>query len=64
MLALAITHDGDVPLLLQPLDGNSSDKVSLLTAVMAIQKQLRDERISPPKSVVTAGYIVLSHSLL
>jgi transposase len=30
MLALATTHDGDVPLFLQPLDGNSSDKVSLL----------------------------------
>ena len=42
MLALATTHDGDVPLFLQPLDGNSSDKVSLLAAVMAIQKQLRE----------------------
>src|SRR5258707_10175697 len=42
MLALATTHNGDVPLFLQPLDGNSSDKVSLLAAVMAIQKQLRE----------------------
>ena len=33
MIALATTHDGDVPLFLQPLDGNSSDKVSLLAAI-------------------------------
>ena len=41
MLALATTHDGDVPLFMQPLDGNSSDKVSLLAAITAIQTQLR-----------------------
>ncbi len=40
MLALATTHDGDVPLFLQPLDGNSSDKVSLLATINAIQTQL------------------------
>ncbi len=33
LLALATTHEGDVPLFLQPLDGNSSDKVNLLAAV-------------------------------
>jgi transposase len=37
MLALATTHDGDIPLYLQPLNGNSSDKVSLLAAIQAIQ---------------------------
>jgi transposase len=42
MLALATTHDGDVPLFLQPLDGNSSDKVSLLAAISSIQTQLRE----------------------
>jgi transposase len=42
MLALATTHDGDVPMFLQPLDGNSSDKVSLLAAITAIQTQLRE----------------------
>ncbi len=42
MLALATTHDGDVPLFMQPLDGNSSDKVSLLEAIMTIQTQLRE----------------------
>jgi len=42
MLALATTHDGDVPLFLQPLDGNRSDKVSLLHAIIAIQTQLRE----------------------
>jgi transposase len=42
MLALATTHDGDVPLFLQPLDGNNSDKVSLLAAISTIQRQLRE----------------------
>lgn len=42
MLALATTHEGDIPLFMQPLDGNSSDKVSLLSAILAIQSQLRE----------------------
>src|SRR5437667_8124577 len=40
MMALATTHDGDVSLFLQSLNGNSSEKISLLAAVKAIQKQL------------------------
>ena len=48
MLALATTHEGDIPLFMQPLDGNSSDKVSLLAAITAIQRQMRetDEEVS------------------
>ncbi len=42
MLAMATTHDGDVPLFLQPLDGNRSDKVSLLAVITAIVAQLRE----------------------
>ncbi len=42
MLALATTQDGDVPLFLQALDGNRSDKVSLLEAICAIQRQFRE----------------------
>ncbi len=42
MLARASTQDGDVPLYLQPLDGNSSDKVSLLETISTIQTQLRE----------------------
>ena len=42
MLALATTHDGDVPLFLQPLNGNSSDKVSLLATIIALQTHLRE----------------------
>ena len=55
MLALATTHDGDVPLFLQPLDGNNSDKVSLLAAVMAIQKQLREADAQPSVYVADNG---------
>jgi transposase len=42
MVALATTHDGDVPLFLQPLNGNSSDKVSLLSVITTMQAQLRE----------------------
>jgi transposase len=41
MLALATTHEGDVPLFLRPLSGNSSDQVSLVAAVEAVHNQLR-----------------------
>ncbi len=42
MLALATTHDGDVPLFLRPLDGNSSDKEHLSAAVKEVMTQLRE----------------------
>jgi transposase len=41
MLALATTQESDLPLFLRPLDGNSSDQVSLIAAVEALQEQLR-----------------------
>jgi transposase len=43
MLALATTHDGDVPIFLRPLDGNSSDKEHLSAAVKEVMTQLRDQ---------------------
>jgi transposase len=43
MLALATTHDGDVPLFLRPLDGNSSDKEHLSAAVKEVMTQLREQ---------------------
>jgi len=55
MIALATTHDGDVPLFLQPLDGNSSDKVSLLAAIITIQAQLREANAEPGIYVADSG---------
>jgi transposase len=55
MIALATTHDGDVPLFLQPLDGNSSDKVSLLAAITTIQAQLREANGEPGVYVADSG---------
>ena len=55
MLALATTHDGDMPLFLQPLDGNSSDKVSLLAAITTIQAQLRETNAEPSVYVADSG---------
>jgi transposase len=43
MCALATTHDGDIPLFLRPLDGNSSDKEHLSAAVKAVMTQLREQ---------------------
>ena len=43
MLALATTHDGDVPIFLRPLDGNSSDKQYLSAAVKEVMKQLGEQ---------------------
>lgn len=42
MLALATTHDGDIPIFLRPLNGNSSDKEHLSAAVKEVMTQLRD----------------------
>jgi transposase len=43
MLALATTHDGDVPVFLRPLDGNSSDKEHLSAVVKQVMTQLREQ---------------------
>jgi transposase len=42
MMGLATTNDGDVPLFLRPLDGNSSDKASISAIVTAVMTQLRE----------------------
>lgn len=55
MLARASTHDGDIPLFLRPLDGNSSDKASLLMAVTALQDQLREANGEPSVYVADNG---------
>jgi transposase len=49
MLALATTREGAVPLFLRPLDGKTSDQVSLLAAVEALADQLRsaDTAVAP-----------------
>ena len=55
MIALATTHDGDVPLFLQPLDGNSSDKVSLLATMSSLQAHLREAKEEPGVYVADSG---------
>jgi len=42
MLARAPTHEGELPLFMQPLDGTSLDKVSLLATITTIQTHLRE----------------------
>jgi transposase len=41
MLALATTRQGDIPVFCQALDGNASDKATLVAAVEALAEQLR-----------------------
>ncbi|MFL5625529.1 MAG: IS1634 family transposase [Ktedonobacteraceae bacterium] len=55
MLALATTHEGDVPLFLRPLDGNSSDKVTLASAVEALHEQLQAPESEPSLFVADSG---------
>jgi transposase len=55
MLALATTVDGDIPLFLRPLDGNASDKQSLLAAVVALQDQLAAAPDGPVVFVADSG---------
>ena len=42
MLGLATTHEGDIPIFLRPLDGNSSDKESISAIVTQVMTQLRE----------------------
>jgi transposase len=55
MLALATTQEGEVPLFLRPLDGNSSDKVTLASAVEALHEQLRSPESEPSFFVADSG---------
>jgi transposase len=43
MLALATTHQDDIPLFLQPLSGNSSDKESLVKVIANLHAQLQEK---------------------
>lgn len=55
MLALAPTQEGDVPRFLRPLDGNSSDTVTLVSAVEALHEQLRAPESDPSFFVADSG---------
>jgi transposase len=55
MLSLATTHEGDVPLFLCPLDGNSSDKVTLVAVVEAAYQQLQASDAEPGIFVEDSG---------
>jgi transposase len=61
MLALATTRQGDVPLFCQALDGQASDKTSLVAAVEALSAQLRaaaeteDDEADAPLFVAASG---------
>jgi transposase len=43
MLALATTVEGDLPLFLRPLDGNRSDKATLVETILALAEQLQPD---------------------
>jgi transposase len=65
MLALATTKEGDIPLFLQPIDGNSSDKVTLASAVEALHEQLRTPDSDPNFFVADSGvYSEARHAAL
>jgi transposase len=43
MLALATTHQGDIPLFVQPLSGNTSDKERLVNVIADLHAQLQHQ---------------------
>jgi len=55
MMALATTRHGDVPLFCQALNGNASDKVSLVAAVETLADQLRAAEEETPLFVADSG---------
>jgi transposase len=55
MLALATTRAGDVPLFCHALNGNASDKVSLVAAVETLADQLRAADEETPLFVADSG---------
>jgi transposase len=63
MLALATTRDGDVPLFTQALDGDASDKKSLVAAVEALAAQLRTEEDGPQDGEAGAPIFVADSGL-
>src|SRR6266516_1444423 len=52
---MATTHEGDVPLFVRPLDGNSSDTVTLASAVEALHEQLQAPESEPSFFVADSG---------
>lgn len=55
MAALATTYEGDVPLFYRALDGNASDKQSLIQAVEALAGQFADADEEAPILVADSG---------
>jgi transposase len=55
MLALVTTHDGEIPLFVQPLSGKSRDTVRVLAAVHALQEHWRATDEAPQVSVADNG---------
>ncbi|MGO8950348.1 MAG: hypothetical protein ACLQUY_22345 [Ktedonobacterales bacterium] len=55
MLALATTRAVDVPLFCRALDGNASDKLSLIAAVETLAEQLHTEDAEAPIFVADSG---------
>jgi transposase len=60
MLGLATSHDGDIPVFLRLLDGNSSDKESISAIVTTVMTQLREtlsEEVSVSLCLTAVGTV-------
>lgn len=65
MLALATTHQGDIPLFVQPLSGNSSDKESLVKVIADLHAQLQQqEPLQEPLYVADSGLYSTANMLM
>ena len=63
MLALATTHQGDIPLFLQPLSGNSSDKASLVKVITDLHAQLQQQEPQETPIYVADSGLYSTHNM-
>nr|WP_040443977.1 IS1634 family transposase [Ktedonobacter racemifer] len=63
MLALATTHQGDIPLFLQPLSGNSSDKGSLIQVIADLHTQLQQQEPQETPIYVADSGLYSAHNM-
>ena len=63
MLALGTTQEGDIPVFLRPLNGNSSDQRTLLAAVQALAEQLRTPEGEEERIYIADGGVYSSANM-
>ncbi|GHO46936.1 hypothetical protein KSX_50990 [Ktedonospora formicarum] len=56
-------HQGDIPLFLQPLSGNSSDKASLIKIIAELHAQLQQQEPQEIPTYVADNGLYSTHTM-